>query len=58
MFYIFSCHDYFVAFICGFVCLFVSLFRAAPAEYGHSQARDLIGAVAAGPIPEPQQRQI
>ena len=34
-----------------FVCLFfglLSLFRAAPAAYGSSQARGLIGAAAAG----------
>ena len=41
----------------SFVVLFVCLFRAATAGYGHSQARGLIGAVAAGPTPEPQQRQ-
>ena len=30
------------------VCLFLSFFRAALAAYGDSQARDLIGALAAG----------
>ena len=32
----------------GVFCLFVCLFRAAPVAYGGSQARGLIGAVAAG----------
>ena len=31
------------------------LFRAAPAAYGGSQARGLVGAIATGPTPEPQQ---
>ena len=31
-----------------FVCLFIYCFRAACAAYGSSQARDQIGAVAAG----------
>ena len=31
-----------------FVCLFVAFLRAAPMPYGGSQARDLIGAIAAG----------
>ena len=34
------------------------LFRAAPVAYGGSQARGLIGAVAALPTPEPQQHGI
>ena len=34
-----------VVFVCLFVCL---LFRAAPEAYGGSQARGLIGAMAAG----------
>ena len=34
-------------FFCLFVCLFL-LFRAVPVAYGSSQARDQIGAVAAG----------
>ena len=37
---------------------FFCLFRAATATYGGSQARDLIGAVAPDPTPQPQQRQI
>ena len=40
-----------------FFCLFLFLW-AAPAAYGGSQARDRIGAVAAGSTPEPQQRGI
>jgi len=33
---------------CLFVCLFFVFFRAAPTAYGGSQARGLIGAIAAG----------
>ena len=42
-------------------CTFLFFFafsRAAPAAYGGSQARGLIGAVAAKPMSEPQQRGI
>ena len=42
-------------FLC--VCLF-AFSRAAPIACGGSQARGLIGAVAARPMPEPQQRRI
>ena len=35
-------------FACLFVCLFIVFSRAARTAYGGSQARDLIGAVAAG----------
>ncbi len=45
-----------VFFVCLF-CLF-AFSKAAPAAYGGFQARDLIGAVAAGPMPEPQQCRI
>ena len=38
--------------------LFFNLFRAAPVAYGGSQARDLIGAIAASLCHGPQQRQI
>ena len=40
-----------------FVCLFglFAFSRAAPRAYGGSQARGPIGAVAAGPVPQPQQ---
>ena len=41
-------------FIYLFICLFVFC-RAAPVAYGGSQAGGLIGAVAAKPMPEPQQ---
>ena len=45
-----------------YVCMYLfSLFdfsRAAPAAYGGSQARGLIRAVAAKPMPEPQQHGI
>ena len=44
-----------------FIYLFIfvfCLFRATPAAYGSSQARGLIGAVAARPMPEPQPCQI
>ena len=40
------------------VCVCVCVFRAAPEAHGGSQARGLIGAVAAGPMTEPQQHQI
>ena len=40
-----------------FFCLFAFSRSASPA-YGGSQARGLIGAVAAKPMPEPQQRRI
>ena len=39
----------------SFIYLFICLFRAVPAAYGGSQARGPIGAVAAGPTPQPQQ---
>ena len=41
-----------------FVCFCFCLFRTKPSAYGGSQARDLIGAVAPDPTPQPQQRQI
>ena len=43
-----------------FFSLSFCLFRATPAAYRGSQARGLIGAIAAGlrPIPQPQQHQI
>ena len=37
---------------------FAFFFRAAPEAYGGSQARGLIGAVAAGPRPQPRQIQV
>ena len=37
--------------------IFFLLFRATLAAYGGSQARGLIGAIAAGPVPHPQQHQ-
>ena len=37
-----------------FVCFF-AFSRAAPVAHGGSQAKGLIGTVAAGPTPEPQQ---
>ena len=41
-----------------FVVVVVAISWAAPAAYGDSQARGRIGAVAAKPTPEPQQRGI
>ena len=41
-----------------FFFVFLLFLWAAPAAYGGSQARGLIGAVATGTIPEPQQRGI
>ena len=46
-----------ILFFFFFFCLF-AISWAAPSAYGGSQARGLIGAVAAWPTPEPQQRQI
>ena len=37
-----------ISFFVCFFCLFFLSFRAMPAPYGGSQARDLIGTVAAG----------
>ena len=41
----------------SFLCIF-AISRAASAAYGCSQARGLIGAVAAKPMPEPQPHEI
>ena len=38
-----------------YIHTFLSFFRAAPVAYGSSQARGQIGAVADGPMPQPQQ---
>ena len=47
---------YFIYFILFYLFCLFAFSRAAPAAYGGSQARGLIGAVAAKPMPEPQQR--
>ena len=45
---VFAQGDYFISFIYFLAFFFLAVFRAAPAAYGGSRARGLVGAVAAG----------